>query len=203
MSSCHSVVAPGVFELPLFTPDECQSIINRAEAINKWSRANVANYFDLDQVDEELTVKGFVDLKARDAFVTGAAVVPDEVALFESRVLDHCSQTVKAEWNISLREVSGTQLVKYVPGSHIRTHTDSGTKFSRRVMSVVAYLNDEYEGGHLCFPALSFQIKPRTGSAIIFPSDYPHSVRVVSAGLRYAFVTFMTIDKYPVWLENV
>lgn len=201
MSLSHSVVAPGVFELPLFTPEECHSIIDRAEHINVWSRANVANYFDLDQVDEELTVKGFVDLKARDAYVTGAAIIPDDVALFENRVLDRCSKTVKTEWNISLNEVSGTQLVKYVPGSHIRTHTDSGTKYSRRVMSVVAYLNDEYEGGHLSFPSLSFQIKPHTGSAIIFPSDYPHSVRVISAGLRYAFVTFMTIDKYPVWLE--
>lgn len=196
-------MAPGVFELPLFTPEECHSIIDRAERVNIWSRANVANYFDLDQVDEELTVKGFVDLKARDAYVTGAAVIPDDVALFESRVLDRCSQTVKNEWSISLNEVSGTQLVKYVPGSHIRTHTDSGTKFSRRVMSVVAYLNHDYEGGHLCFPSLDFQIKPLAGSAVIFPSDYPHSVRVVSAGLRYAFVTFMTIDKYPVWVENV
>lgn len=61
----------------------------------------------------------------------------------------------------------------------------------------VMYLNDEYEGGEIYFPAYDIEIKPKAGDLIFFPGSnlYMHGVREIKSGIRYTFTTFYTTPK--------
>jgi hypothetical protein len=58
--------------------------------------------------------------------------------------------------------------------------------------SGLLYLNDNYEGGELCFPEQNLSLKPKPGSLIFFEGDYskPHGVNKIISGSRYNLITF-------------
>jgi predicted 2-oxoglutarate/Fe(II)-dependent dioxygenase YbiX len=63
---------------------------------------------------------------------------------------------------------------------------------------VVAYLNDDYEGGEITFTSVGsggITIKPEAGSAVFFPSNFvgSHTISEVKNGTRYAV---------PNWYHN-
>jgi Rps23 Pro-64 3,4-dihydroxylase Tpa1-like proline 4-hydroxylase len=63
----------------------------------------------------------------------------------------------------------------------------------QRSMTVLIYLNDDYEGGEIEFPRIlddagrALRIKPRAGQAVCFPSHalFEHRVLPVTRGTRY------------------
>ena len=88
------------------------------------------------------------------------------------------------------------EALKYETGEHYVAHHDSGAKHvSNRVCSMVAYLNEDYEGGEIEFPLFNKKFKPSAGSVIIFPSNYPylHVVHPVKNGTRYALNVFFSL----------
>jgi len=193
-------MAPGIITCTLYSAEESKNIINSAERNATFAQANVANYHDPQLTTDDFEIKGFVDLKARNALVAGAKSLPNQCAEFELKVLSICTEAIWDYWKIRLVRCSAMQLVKYGPGCHIRAHTDTATAFSKRVISVVAYLNEGYAGGEICFPLLGVKFRPKAGSVLMFPSDYLHSVSPVSAGERYVFVTFLLAPDSPQWI---
>ena len=59
------------------------------------------------------------------------------------------------------------------------------------MLSIVAVLNDNYEGGEFIMFD-DYEIKFKAGDLIIFPSVflYPHLVKPVTKGTRYSFVSW-------------
>ena len=59
------------------------------------------------------------------------------------------------------------------------------------ILSIVAVLNDDYEGGEFIMFD-NYEIKFKAGDLIIFPSVflYPHLVKPVKKGTRYSFVSW-------------
>jgi hypothetical protein len=89
-------------------------------------------------------------------------------------------------------------LVKYYPGNHFQTHADDGASY-KSVVSLVGYLNDDYDGGEITFPAYDITIKPEAGDLIIFPSNYMfmHRAMPVTDGVKYSVVTMLDYsDKF-------
>lgn len=82
--------------------------------------------------------------------------------------------------------------IKYVPGHHFMEHHDHGFSYNCTV-SLVGYINDDYEGGELYFRLQNLNIKPREGDLYIFPSTYmyPHQAKVVTSGTKYSLVTML------------
>lgn len=99
------------------------------------------------------------------------------------------------------------QFLSYPVGGHYVVHNDSEyfnddlNKWERvapRDISVIMYLNDNFEGGELEFPELGLTIKPQRGLIITFPSycEFAHGVKPVIKGERNALVTWIeTHDK--------
>jgi len=60
------------------------------------------------------------------------------------------------------------------------------------ILSIVAVLNDDYEGGEFIMFD-DYEIKFKPGDIIIFPSIflYPHLVKPVKKGMRYSFVSWV------------
>ena len=66
-----------------------------------------------------------------------------------------------------------------------------GEKRGIPILSIVAVLNDDYEGGEFIMFD-DYEIKFKAGDLIIFPSVflYPHLVKPVKKGTRYSFVSW-------------
>jgi Rps23 Pro-64 3,4-dihydroxylase Tpa1-like proline 4-hydroxylase len=86
--------------------------------------------------------------------------------------------------------------IKYGPGQHFQEHHDHGFSYNCTV-SLVAYVNDDYEGGELFFRLQDLTIKPEAGDLIIFPSNfmYPHRAMPVHSGTKYSIVTMLDYNK--------
>lgn len=64
-------------------------------------------------------------------------------------------------------------------------------------VTVLVYLNEEFEGGELVFPDYDLTIKPKAGDLLMFPSghQYRHWVTPVISGTRYYFSSFFSTPK--------
>jgi hypothetical protein len=80
--------------------------------------------------------------------------------------------------------------------AHFRPHRDNTTKgTAHRRFAVSINLNDEFEGGELCFPEYGPRTyKPSAGSAVVFSCSLLHAVTRVTHGKRYAFLPFLYDD---------
>jgi hypothetical protein len=86
--------------------------------------------------------------------------------------------------------------IKYGPGQHFMEHHDHGFSYNCTV-SLVAYINDDYDGGELYFRLQNLNIKPKAGDLYIFPSNYmyPHQAKPVHSGTKYSIVTMLDYNK--------
>lgn len=86
--------------------------------------------------------------------------------------------------------------IKYGPGQHFMEHHDHGFSYNCTV-SLVAYPNDDYEGGELFFRLQNLKVKPEAGDLFIFPSNfmYPHQAMPVTSGVKYSIVTMLDYSK--------
>ena len=91
-----------------------------------------------------------------------------------------------------LRYWEALNFVKYGPGQHFQEHTDHGFSYNC-VVSMVGYVNDDYEGGGLAFRMQNIEVKPKAGDLFIFPSNfmYPHRALPVESGTKYSIVTML------------
>ncbi|RYZ89701.1 MAG: 2OG-Fe(II) oxygenase [Proteobacteria bacterium] len=89
----------------------------------------------------------------------------------------------------------GTQIVRYKAGGFFVPHRDSSDLFPERVITVIAYLNDDFNGGETSFLDMETDITPKQGAVVSFPSDLIHSAKPVLSGAKYIFVTWATIEQ--------
>lgn len=102
-------------------------------------------------------------------------------------VEDYCNK-----YNIRMNYWEVMNFIKYGPKQHFQEHADHGYSYSATV-SLVAYPNDDYEGGELYFPKLNLNIKPKAGDLYIFPSTYlfSHVAKPIKSGTKYSIVTML------------
>ena len=86
----------------------------------------------------------------------------------------------------------GYNILKYDGGQEYKNHYDSASGTGRHI-SCILYLNQDYQGGEIEFPAFGIKIKPQTGMLILFPSNYAygHIAHPVISGTKYAIVTWL------------
>jgi hypothetical protein len=91
-----------------------------------------------------------------------------------------------------LRYWEALNFVKYGPGQHFQEHTDHGFSYNC-VVSMVGYVNDDYEGGEIAFRMQGINVKPKAGDLFVFPSNfmYPHRAMPVHSGTKYSIVTML------------
>lgn len=67
----------------------------------------------------------------------------------------------------------------------------------------IMYLNDNYDGGELYFPAYDIHFQPKAGTLAFFPSStyYVHGVKEVIAGVRYTSPHFWVPTKHKRLIE--
>ncbi len=54
-------------------------------------------------------------------------------------------------------------------------HTDvTDIESAKRFLSIICYLNDEFEGGETIFPQFGLQVKPQKGTVLLFPCTWSY-----------------------------
>lgn len=92
-------------------------------------------------------------------------------------------------------------VLRYKVGGVYAEHADSEAfdaqqqRFHRvadRDVSLLIYLNDDYDGGQLSFRQLNYTYKPRAGDLVMFPSSnlFMHQAEQVTRGTKYAVVSW-------------
>lgn len=100
------------------------------------------------------------------------------------------------------------ELMRYRPGGLYVDHADSQnmdpdthqwTKVIDRDLSLLLYLNDDFEGGELFFNHFRYSLRPRAGMAVLFPSDnrYMHAAKQVTQGERFVIVSWAAAKGVP------
>ena len=93
-------------------------------------------------------------------------------------------------------KITDISLLKYQEKGHYTWHTDNDSKEFPRTLSMILQLNNDYEGGNLCFRnqdgTEEWCIDTVPGRVIIWPSNflYPHTVKPVTKGTRYSIVSW-------------
>jgi len=95
-----------------------------------------------------------------------------------------------------LTKFSPIRFNKYEVGNTMREHYDhihsifDGKMKGVPIVSIVANLNEEYEGAE--FYCRGKEIPLKTGDILLFPSNfmYPHEVKEATKGTRYSFVSW-------------
>jgi len=137
------------------------------------------------------------DIDKQDVYYEEFSSISDRLFAGLDKSFEHYSKEIYpyASTNIKGKE-DRMSVLKYETAGYLPAHTDHG--ISSRTLSVVLYLNDDYEGGEITFPYVGdgVTIKPTAGSAIFFPSMfvYVHEVSAVTSGTRYAL---------PNWYHNM
>ena len=65
-------------------------------------------------------------------------------------------------------------------------------------LSILTYLNNDYEGGYLYFPDFDYYLKPDPGDVVMFPGSlhYVHGVSKITSGVRYAISQWAKFEFY-------
>lgn len=114
-------------------------------------------------------------------------------------------------YDVEISESEIPQILSYGIGGHYCPHIDGESlwqtpdgeliwkKSTERDLSIVLYLNDDFEGGDFIFPDLKVRVRPEPGMMICFPSNhhYRHGVDPVTKGNRYSIVCWAKVKGFP------
>ena len=113
-------------------------------------------------------------------------------------------------FHIPFENAEDLQVVRYQPGQYYNEHHDACCDDNdkcrifvkhggQRKLTVLVYLNNEFDNGHTYFKNLDFKYKPTTGSAIAF---YPLA-KNTSKCHPYALHAGMPVTSGEKWVANL
>lgn len=98
-------------------------------------------------------------------------------------------------WQYNITHSNQTEFLMYDINDHYIAHTDMEHQHSyeTRKLTVLAFLNDDFEGGKFFLNpgGTPFYPKQSKGTVLVFPSYMVHGVEPVTKGVRYSAVTWM------------
>lgn len=94
-------------------------------------------------------------------------------------LVKHIFSAMSSKFNIPIENAEDLQVVRYYPNQYYNEHHDSCCddnehcanfvkRGGQRVLTVLIYLNNEFEGGNTYFKNLDLKVKPKTGDAVVF-----------------------------------
>ena len=96
----------------------------------------------------------------------------------------------------TVNHITDFRISRYDTGGFMSKHVDNihhshNQQYGYPQVSVLLYLNDDYEGGE--FHVASKKIETEKGSALIFPSNfvYPHEVKEILSGVRWSLIAWL------------
>ena len=196
-------------------------------------RPNVINEYGLQEIVQHIKSSSVTDLGVFDpdgSNKTGGKewrvdkTIRDtqhiEMGSIQHKIIDLFKNTVKEIINpfyeVEICESEMPQILSYGIGGHYQPHIDGESlwktpnneliwkKSVERDLSMVFFLNDDYEGGDFVFPDLKVRVRPEPGMLVCFPSNhhYKHGVEPVTKGKRYSIVCWAKVKGFQTMEEQ-
>jgi predicted 2-oxoglutarate/Fe(II)-dependent dioxygenase YbiX len=173
----------------------------------KKSRTEEVSVFDAEKSNETGETRWQVRKEVRD---TQIVPIEDFLDPIYSLMKETVKNIINPFYEVEVAESEIPQILSYKVGGHYKPHIDAEAlwkcpddklvwkKSVDRDISIIFFLNDEFEGGDLVFPELRIRIKPEPGMLVCFPSNhhYLHGVEPVTKGHRYSIVTWATVKGF-------
>jgi len=150
---------PKIYE-NFITDKESEYILKKAE--NNYHVSGIG--FGASQLDPD------IDFNIRTSYV---AWLPKNDKIIKKIILKVCKLT-----NMNFKNVEDLQVVKYEPNGYYNEHHDSCcddhedciefAKDGNRIVTMIIYLTDDFEGGATNFPMINKQYKPKKYSGLMF-----------------------------------
>jgi predicted 2-oxoglutarate/Fe(II)-dependent dioxygenase YbiX len=177
--------APLIGEVPaLYTRHECAAIL-ASVAGAEWLPGTVNR-----------TSGREVDSAVRDNLT--AIVRDSELArTLWARLAPHVPREMTSAWDGPRRAVSATgvfeplRIYRYEVGHHFGLHSDQSYARgdARSLLTLLVYLDDDFEGGETEFPEQARTIVPRAGAALWFQHALLHAGKHVTRGTKHLLRT--------------
>lgn len=145
-----------------------------------------------------------------DKISTGATMKKDSPEVYDimSSYLNKVQKAVEYKFGRKL-EPSVPGIRRWDAGERQGPHADGETVHGVATDTYIVdygsimYLNDNYDGGELYFPAYDIDFQPKAGTLAFFPSStyYVHGVKEVIAGVRYTSPHFWIPVKHKRLIE--
>lgn len=150
-----------------------------------------------------------VDKTVRNVMIHDCFAVEQLVNSTVQRIVD---ELIEPFYGLQIDYWERPDVLVYPPGGFYRPHNDGEAvehdpvayewrwrRSMDRDISVVWYLNEDFEGGGLWFPPFQYLVRPKTGLVVTFPSthEFAHTAQPVVSGMRYAVVSWMAAVGTP------
>jgi predicted 2-oxoglutarate/Fe(II)-dependent dioxygenase YbiX len=188
----------------VINPEGLQELVEHIKS----SPAEDLSVFDPDKTNATGQTSWIVDKKTRDTqIVPMGNLYPKIEDLFRNTVREIINPFYQCQ--IDSSEIP--QVLSYGIGGHYQPHIDGESiwvtprgekiwkKSTDRDLSIVFFLNNDFEGGDFVFPELKVRVRPEPGMLVCFPSNhhYSHGVESVTKGKRYSIVSWATVKGFP------
>ena len=93
----------------------------------------------------------------------------------EDLMINAINRRIAAVSGTAYKQGEPLQLLQYQRGDEYRPHLDAlPNEQNQRVMTVIVYLSDDYDGGETQFLRSGFSFKGQKGDALLFANTLPH-----------------------------
>lgn len=176
----------------LLEPSLCSHVIQVAECCQFKPSSILVNVVDTDVRSSDMLPLGNTGQQLQEST---NQILLTKVKLVQDLLFKH--------YGIKFSQAEMCSILRYKPGQRYKRHVDNLLLSSRfqevangiptRDISIVGYLNDDFEGGETLFDRQNIKVKPQAGSAIVFPSYYthPHQSLPVIRGRKYSFTSWL------------
>ena len=187
----------------VINPEGLQELVTHIKS----SPAEDLSVFDPDKTNATGKTSWIVDKQTRDTqIVPMGPLYPKIEDLFRNTV----KNIINPFYQVEVDSSEIPQVLSYGIGGHYRPHIDGESiwmtprgekiwkKSTDRDLSMVFFLNNDFEGGDFIFPELKVRVRPEPGMMVCFPSNhhYMHGVEPVTKGKRYSIVTWSTVKGF-------
>jgi peroxiredoxin/predicted 2-oxoglutarate/Fe(II)-dependent dioxygenase YbiX len=178
--------APVLFLPNVFEPELCQELI---ELYRK--NGGLESGFMRDVNGKTVEVRDYARKSRRDYIITEEPLLKE----LNSRIIRRIHPEIK-----KVHQFDCTRIERHIVAcyraedkGHFAAHRDDTTKgTAHRRFAVTINLNNDFEGGELCFPEYgSRTFKPPPGGAVVFSCSLLHRVTYMTSGERFAFLPFL------------
>jgi len=175
--------------LKLETLSSLLKIINKF----KFEESKILGHDGLGQVDFNIRKTFIYPLMKESESMTETHWKNLLCSIFNNIIKDYGNDLKLLDF--SIRHVIDVSVLKYENTGFYNWHVDHDAA-APRTLSCIFMLNNDYEGGNLCFrepnglEEIEMPVQPNT--IIIWPSNflYPHTVKPVTKGTRYSVVAW-------------
>ena len=187
----------------VINPEGLQELVTHIKS----SPAEDLSVFDPDKTNATGKTSWIVDKQTRDTqIVPMGPLYPKIEDLFRNTV----KNIINPFYQVEVDSSEIPQVLSYGIGGHYRPHIDGESiwmtprgekiwkKSTNRDLSIIFYLNNDFEGGDFVFPELKVRVRPEPGMMVCFPSNhhYMHGVEKITKGKRYSIVTWATVKGF-------